>query len=258
MSRWSLVLASLALLGVSHNAFGQALPTHDGCELSSELRAGASERGRLVETWMALPAGVAFVVARPEDRSITLLVPAGDEYREIGLYWPTPNDPSYAYRRMSRLPYSTNLLGNDFDQTLIVLREPTEFVVNGETRTYRPIQYNGYTLGIDGCGGDDQLYGGNGNDHLFDYAGSNELRGYDGRDWLEGVGSYFGGGEGDDCISGDGGSGFAQLFGDAGDDALQSVGASGTTQGGAGNDRCAGTTSGGCEGDEVPICLGWN
>jgi len=239
-------------------ARAEPLPSHAGCELSSEVRTGQSERGRLVETWAALPAGIAFIAARPEDNAISLVVPSGDEYREMGLYWPTPNDPAYAYRRMSKLPRSSTLLGNDFDQTLIVLREPTEFVVNGESRMYRPIQYAGFTLSIDGCGGDDQLYGGDGNDHLFDYAGSNELRGYGGRDWLEGVGSYFGGGAGDDCITGDGGSAFTQIFGDEGNDALMSVGASGTAQGGEGNDSCVANSVGACESDEPPICLGWN
>lgn len=228
------------------------------CELSSEVRAGSSERGRLVPISSAFPAGTVYVAARPGDNSISLVAPVGDEYREIGLYWPTPNDPVYAYRRMSRLPYSTNLVANDADQTIVVLREPTEFVVDGEKRLYRPINYAGYTLGLDGCGGNDRLYGGDGNDHLFDYAGTNELRGYGGRDWLEGVGSLFSGGAGDDCITADGSTGFTQIFGDEGDDALESVGSRGTAQGGDGTDSCVATLHGSCESEEPALCLGWN
>lgn len=242
-------------------ATGRAMaapPTHLGCELSSDVRAASSKKGRLVETWAAFTPGVAYAAARPEDGSITLIVSAGDGLREIGLYWPTPRDPDYAYRRMTRLPYSTNLLGNDFDQTIIVLREPTELVVNGEPRTYRPIDYAGNTLGIDGCGGNDQLYGGDGNDHLYDYGGDNELRGYGGRDWLEGVGGYFSGGEGDDCVTADGGTRFTRLFGDEGNDLLQSVGERGTAQGGEGTDSCVATLHGTCESEEPAVCLGWN
>lgn len=239
-------------------ASAEPLPTHAHCELSSEVRAGSSERGHLVSTWQAFPRGLAYIAARPEDNSISLVVPDGDEYREVGLYWPTPNDPVYAYRRMSKLPYSTNLLGNDFDQIVIVLREPSEFVVAGEKRTYRPINYAGYTLGIDGCGGDDRLEGGDGNDHLFDYAGSNDLSGNGGRDWLEGVGEHFSGGNGDDCITADGGSSIVQILGDDGNDVLQSIGVRGTAQGGEGSDSCVATLHGGCESEEPALCLGWN
>ncbi|MGC4093900.1 MAG: hypothetical protein QM756_39540 [Polyangiaceae bacterium] len=259
MTRWLSGLCGLVLASVvSAPAWAQGAPTHAGCELSSDLRACAGGPACLTHTWALLPAGVVFVVARPEDNAISLLVPDGDQYREIGLYWPTPQDPQYAYRRMSRLPYSSTLLGNDFDQSLIVLREPTEFVVDGQTRQYRPINYGGYTLNIDGCGGDDQLYGGNGNDHLFDYSGNNELRGYGGRDWLEGVGGYFGGGDGDDCIQADGGAGFTQLFGDAGNDALLSVGPNGAARGGEGDDSCIGSSTAGCESATPAVCLGWN
>ena len=248
---WALV-SSVAALARAEPA------THAGCELSSEVRAGSSNKGRLVETWAAFTPGLAYVAARPEDNSISLVVSVGDEFREIGLYGPTPHDPDYAYRRMSRLPYSTNLLGNDFDQTIVVLREPIELVVNGEKRTYRPIDYAGNTLGIDGCGGNDQLHGGDGNDHLYDYAGDNELRGYAGRDWLEGLGGYFSGGSGDDCVTADGGSSFTRIFGDEGNDVLQSVGARGTAQGGEGKDSCVATLHGTCEDEEPAVCLGWN
>lgn len=253
-----LSLAAWALISSVTELARADPPTHAGCELSSNVRAGSSDKGRLVETWAAFTPGVAYVAARPEDNSISLVVSAGDEFRELGLYWPTPRDPEYAYRRMSKLPYSTNLLGNDFDQTIIVVREPIELVVNGEKRTYRPIDYAGNTLGIDGCGGNDQLHGGDGNDHLYDYAGDNELRGYGGRDWLEGLGGYFSGGAGDDCVTADGGSSFTRIFGDEGDDVLQSVGARGTAQGGDGTDSCVATLHGTCEGEEPAVCLGWN
>ncbi len=229
---------------------------HAGCELSSDLRAG--DAGYFGPTWAVMPAGTAFLASRPLEGAIVLLVPEGDEYREVGLYWPTPNDPAYAYRRMTHLPSNSTLLGNDLDQTLIVLRVATEFTVKGVPTLYRPINYAGFTLSIDGCGGDDQLYGGDGPDHLYDYAGNNELRGYGGRDWLEGTGTYFAGGAGDDCITGDGVAHLSQIFGEEGDDVLANIGAAGMAQGGPGVDSCSAAGSSDCESPTPALCLGWN
>lgn len=248
------VLVSGFALGLAADAWASPL---DGCELESELRVGTSVKGRLVSTSAGIPGGVVFLGRRPLDGSIVALVPEADEYREIGLYWPTPGDPVYAYRRMHRLPRDTTFLGNAADQTIIVLRNPTEFVVAGVAGLYAPLDYAGHVLSIDGCGGNDDLHGGDGSDHLFDYAGDNELRGYDGRDWLEGTGTFFAGGAGDDCITGDGQAGFAQIFGDAGDDRLESVGAAGTAQGGEGADGCVASTVAACESATSALCLGW-
>lgn len=243
------IVLGLALASEAHAASG------DGCELVSEMRAG-SERG-LTTTSAAIPAGMVFIASRPLDGSIIALVPDADEYREIGLYWPTPRDPVYAYRRMRRLPRDATFLGNASDQTIIVLRTATEFTVGGVSRSYAPINYAGHVLSIDGCGGNDDLHGGEGSDHLFDYSGDNELRGYGGRDWLEGTGAFFAGGAGDDCVTGDGNGNFAQIFGDDGNDVLESTGASGTTQGGAGADTCPASASSDCESAAAALCLGW-
>lgn len=244
--------ALLALVSAGH---ASAASDH-GCELESELRAPGPD-GRLSSTSAALPDGLAYLGRRPSDGAIVALVPDGDEYREIGLYWPTPMDPVYAYRRMRRLPRDSTILGNRFDQTIIVLRTNTEFVVRGEKGSYAPIDYAGHVLSIDGCGGNDDLHGGEGSDHLFDYSGDNEFRGYGGRDWLEGTGAYFGGGAGDDCVTGDGNGRFAQLYGDEGNDALESTGAAGSTHGGEGTDTCSGTSSVSCENTGSAVCLGW-
>jgi Ca2+-binding RTX toxin-like protein len=248
------VLASV--LGFALSAEAAATPL-DGCELESELRAGSGVQGRLLSTSAGVLGGVVFLARRPLDGSIVALVPDADEYREIGLYWPTPADPVYAYRRMQRLPRDTTFLGNAADQTIIVLRSPTEFVVAGVATNYRPLDYAGHVLSIDGCGGNDDLHGGDGSDHLFDYVGDNELRGYDGRDWLEGTGTFFAGGAGDDCITGDGKAAFAQIFGDEGNDRLESVGAAGTAQGGEGADSCVASTVAACESATSALCLGW-
>ena len=247
----------LAAVLVLFSAQYAAAAGSDGCELESELRAAPGPNGGLARTSAALPAGLVYLGRRPLDLSIVALVPDGDEYREIGLYWPTPADPVYAYRRMRRLPRDTTLLGNRFDQTIIVLRENTEFVVGGEKLGYAPIDYAGHVLSIDGCGGNDDLHGGDGSDHLFDYSGDNEFRGYGGRDWLEGTGAYFGGGSGDDCITGDGNGRYAQIYGDEGNDALESTGAAGSENGGEGVDTCAASSSAGCENTASALCLGW-
>lgn len=247
------------LLGV---LFGLALAAEasaassDGCELESVLRAGA-EGGGLVSTSVALSGSLVFLARRPLDGSIVALVPEADEYRQIGLYWPTPADPAFAYRRMRRLPYDSTILGNVADQTFIVVRTPTEFVVRGAAETYAPLDYADHVLTIDGCGGNDDLHGGDGSDHLFDYSGDNEFRGYGGRDWLEGTGAFFGGGAGDDCVTGDGNGRFAQIFGDEGNDVLESTGAAGTTQGGAGLDSCSASSVAGCETTASALCLAW-
>ena len=251
----TLLLGSLLGLALAGEASAASV---DGCELESEVRARIPlSEGGLASTSAAIPAGLVFLASRPLDGSIVALVPDADEYREIGLYWPTPADPVYAYRRMRRLPRDATFLGNASDQTIIVLRSPTEFVVDGVTGNYRPIDYAGHVLSIDGCGGNDDLHGGDGSDHLFDYSGDNELRGYGGRDWLEGTGAFFGGGAGDDCVTGDGNGRFAQIFGDEGDDMLESTGATGTTHGGTGTDSCTASTSAECESVAAALCLGW-
>jgi Ca2+-binding RTX toxin-like protein len=212
----------------------------------------------LRSTSATLGEGLVYIASRPLDGTIVALVPDGQEFREIGLYWPTPTDPVYAYRRMSRLPRDTTFLGNEYDQTIVVLRERQEFVVGGVSATYRPINYNGYVLSIDGCAGDDDIEGGNGSDHLFDYAGGrNRLNGYGGRDWLEGNGTVFIGGEGDDCITGDGGSYFADISGNEGDDVLESTGSYGATAGGEGTDSCSSANVDECETVAAALCLGW-
>jgi hypothetical protein len=228
----------------------------EGCKLTSEVRAGVE--GRLVATGKAFGAGVTYIATRELDGSIVALVSDGNAYVEVGLYWPTPADPVYAYRRMHRLPRDSTLLGDDADQSIIVLREPTEFVVGGELATYKPINYGGFTLSIDGCGGDDTLEGGNGADHLFDYAGQNRFFGHGGRDWLEGTGPLFSGGSGDDCVTGDGDGHLAQILGDDGDDTLESTGRFGVTLGGTGSDTCSAGTVDECESLAPAMCLGWN
>lgn len=243
------------LFGLALAAEAAAAPSA-GCELESVLRAGA-DAGGLVSTSVALSGGLVFLARRPLDGSIVALVPDADEYREIGLYWPTPGDPVYAYRRMRSLPYDSTILGGAADQTLIVVRTPTEFVVRGVTGNYAPLDYAGHVLTVDGCGGNDDLHGGDGSDHLFDYSGDNEFRGYGGRDWLEGTGAFFGGGAGDDCVTGDGNGRFAQIFGDEGNDVLESTGVAGTTQGGAGLDSCSASTVADCESHASALCLGW-
>lgn len=228
------------------------------CELSSEIRAGDASVGYLRSTSAAIGEGVVYIASRSEDGSIVAVIPDGQEFRELGLYWPTPSDPVYAYRRMRRLPRDSTFLGNDGDQTIIVLREPQDFVISGAPRTYGPIDYNGFVLSIDGCAGDDEIEGGNGSDHLFDYGGvRNRLNGYGGRDWLEGKGTVFIGGEGDDCITGDGGSYFADISGNEGNDVLESTGAYGATAGGAGADTCTSANVDECETLEPALCLGW-
>lgn len=242
------------LVGLGWASSVSAAPA-DGCELQSEIRANLD--GRLVSTSAAMPKGLVYLARRPLDGSLVALAPAADEYREIGLYWPTPNDPMYAYRRMRRLPRDSTFLGNAFDQTIIVLRAPTEFVVGGAPATYLPFDYAGRVLAIDGCAGDDDLHGGDGSDHLFDYSGDNEFRGHDGRDWLEGTGAFFSGGAGDDCVTGDGNGHFAQIFGDDGDDVLESTGEAGMNHGGAGSDSCSAASSASCESAAQALCLGW-
>jgi Ca2+-binding RTX toxin-like protein len=240
-------------------AFGaRASANSSGCELSSELRAGDPSVGYLRSTSAAIGEGLVYIASRAEDGSIVALIPDGPEFRELGLYWPTPSDPFYSYRRMRRLPRDTTFLGNEADQTIVVLREAQEFLVAGASRTYRPINYGGFTLSIDGCAGDDDIEGGNGSDHLFDYGGGrNRLNGYGGRDWLEGKGTVFIGGEGDDCITGDAGSYFADISGGEGDDVLESTGTYGATAGGPGADTCSSANVDECETLAPALCLGW-
>jgi hypothetical protein len=247
-------LGTLAVLAFAPSAWAGSAR---GCELSSEVRAGDGLVRGLQTTSAALGEGLVYVASRPEDGTIVMLVPYGDAFRELGLYWPTPTDPVYAYRRMSRLPRNTTLLGNDSDQTIIVLRAEQDFLVNGLVSTYRPIRYAGSVLSIDGCGGDDDIEGGDGSDHLFDYSGENQLRGFGGRDWLEGTGVLFSGGEGDDCITGNGGSEFADISGDEGDDVLEVVGSFGATSGGPGADTCSASNVHACETLSAALCLGW-
>ncbi len=247
------VLIVLALMSL----VAPAQAADSGCTLRSELRACTGEPG-LVRVGDALGSGLVYIASRPSDHAIVALVADGNRYHEVGLYWPTPRDPTYKFRRMKRLPSDTTLVGNAADQTIIVLREATELVVDGELLTYQPLDYNGFTLTVDGCGGDDELEGGDGNDHLFDYAGQNQFRGHAGRDWLEGTGTLFSGGAGDDCITADGDGHLAQILGDDGDDTLESTGRFGVALGGAGSDTCSAGTVDECEDLAPAMCLAWN
>lgn len=257
-----LVLGSLlAMVGLGSAA--QAATTA-GCGMTSPLKS-RNAAGTVVSAASVFPDSgntvgfqVPTFVATGPDSTIVLLIPSGSQWTERPLYWPTPNDPRYAYRKMRRLPTSTKLIGNDYGQRIEVITTTRTLMVDGVSTTYTPIDYNGFFLVIDGCGGNDDLRGGNGSDHLYDYSGEgNELRGFGGRDWIEGLANYMSGGDGDDCMYGLGNA--IDMQGNAGDDALDADPGYLSTKnnGGDGTDSCSAAIHAACESVAPNDCSTW-
>ncbi len=258
-----LVAAGLVLgaLGFSSSALAA---TYAGCGFSSPLKS-RNAAGSLVSAASVFPdsgdvptfQAPTFVATAP-DATIVLLIPNGSDWTQRPLYWPTPTDPKYDYRKMRRLPTDTKLVANDFGQRIEILRVATNILVDGVTTTYQPLDYNGHYLLIDGCGGSDNIRGGDGNDHIYDYVGDgNEMRGYGGRDWIEGIGVFMSGGDGEDCMYGLGNS--IDMQGDAGNDRLDADPGYFFTKnnGGAGTDSCSAVTHASCESVAAANCTGW-
>lgn len=248
------IVTTALLLGESAQAVSIA-----NCAYPSPLKS-RDAAGRLVPAWSVVPGGGrwAQVATAPNGVIVVLIETSHSVWEERPLYWPTPSDPKYAYRKMRKLPTDTAFSGNDESQNIRILPYELDFPIDGEMRRYTPINYNGRHMVIDGCGEQDNIYGGAGNDHIYDYAGTTQLLSGDaGRDWVEGAGLYIIGGPGDDCITGIGfpwvsvggleGNDFVSIYGD------------GDVSGGPGRDSCAGGTQTACEATSSSVisCNGW-
>lgn len=234
--------------------------TYEGCGLSSPLKSRNSA-GTLVSARSVFPEGVVpSIIATSPSNVVVLLIPSGSDWTERPLYWPTPTDPTYDYRKMRKLPSDTVLVANDYAQRIEVLRAETAFSVDGVVTTYTPLNYNGFTLTIDGCGGNDNLRGGEGSDYLYDYSGAgNEMRSFGGRDRIEGLAVFMSGGDGDDCLYGLGSS--IDMKGEAGNDRLDADPGFASTRndGGLGTDTCSAIVHLACE-ETAPTpdkCASW-